>query len=352
MDSQTSLNLFPNEFKAIESQIIDFFVQIGEILDHNKTSTKIFAYFKVYKLLTQDELKHLTNFSSSTISTTLQAFLNSDILIKDLIPNQRKYAYRLRDEKVSFIYIVFSQIIEELERLDLLTVKYQKKVKKFQDKYPNIVEYFNSCLNSLRNYVEAQRRAINYEKKFSFFKEYTSKKFLSMEILDYPKEIQQIEENFVDELSRSNYFSVINPIKNRILSYIITRQKFSQETLISLTGFSRSTISRVLNDYLDDEFIKTMPREYQKPLFYYQDSFSIAIMNLILKSDHFIFSWIPKFKNLMKELNENTQYTTNKKTRDFLIMRINKILDQIEELKSSSKLLEQAKSELQDFLGL
>ncbi|NHK30283.1 MAG: hypothetical protein FK730_02955 [Asgard group archaeon] len=352
MDSQYQSNIVSNEFKKIENQIISFYIEIGKILEQNKTSTKIFAYFKVYQTLTQDELKLLTGFSSSTISTMLQSFLQYNILTKEVIPNQRKYVYRLKDDKVSFIYLVFSQIIEILEQLDFKIIKYQKDALNFVDKYPEVVEYFTLCLNSIRNYIEAQRRAINGKKKFSFFKENISKISIPNEIIDYPLEIKQIEDKLLDELINENYFSINDPIRNKIFTYIITRQKFDQDMFMNLTGFSRSTVSRVLNLYSDDGFIKTLPREFRKSQIYYQDSISIAIINVILKSDYFIFSWIPKFEAILEDLHNNTKYTNNKKNNDFLTNRIKKILVQIDELKLSSKLLEQAKNDLQVFLGL
>jgi DNA-binding transcriptional regulator GbsR (MarR family) len=340
------------KLKEIENQIIDFYIGIGNILDLNKTLTKVFGYFKIYQTLTQDELKILTNFSSSTISTSLHSFLNTNIVTKEKIPNQRKYVYRIKDEKVSFIYVIFSQIIEDLNNLDFLIVNYQKETLNFIDKYPNIVEYFTLCLNSLRNYIEAQRRAINGKKQFSFFEESTNKISISNEIIDYPEEIKQIEGNLINDILEGNYFSINDPIRNKIFSYITTRQKFDQDMLMNLTGFSRSTISRVLYYYSNEEFIKTLPREFRKSQIYYQDSISLAIINVILKSDYFIFSWIPKFENMLEELGVNYQYTKDKKACDFLKKRIKKILTEIEELKPSSKLLEQAKHELQDFLGL
>jgi hypothetical protein len=121
---------------------------------------------------------------------------------------------------------------------------------------------------------------------------------------------------------------------------------------MKLTGFSRSTVSRVLNYYTNEGFIKTLPREFRKSQIYYQDSISLAIINVILKSDYFIFSWIPKFENMLEELRVNDRYTKDKKTNDFLTKRIKKILIQIEELKPSSNLLEKARNELQNFLGL
>lgn len=352
MDSHYQSNTVSNEFKEIENQIINFYVEIGQMLDQNKTSTKIFAYFKIYQSLTQDDLKLLTRFSSSTISTTLQSFLQSGILTKEVIPNMRKYAYRLKDDKVSFIYLVFSQIMEKLEQLDLLMIKYQTDAQNFQDKYPMVVEYFTLCLNANRNYVEAQHRAIIGVKKFSFFKESVSKITLQNEIITYPPEIQKIEDNVINDLLQNDFFSINDPIRNKIFSYIITRQKFDQETLIHLTEFSRSTISRVLNQFLDAGFIKILPREFRKSQIYYQDSISLAIIDVVLKSDYFIFSWIPKFESILEELRLNVKYVSNKRNNNFLTNRIKKILVQIEELKIGSKLLEQARNELQTFLGL
>jgi DNA-binding transcriptional regulator GbsR (MarR family) len=203
----------------------------------------------------------------------------------------------------------------------------------------------------MRNYVEVQRRAIKNEKKFSFFNEDITELLPQQKLIEYPPEIQEIEEEFVDSSTNNNLFGSNDPIHNRIIAFLITRNSLDQDKLIHLTGFSRSTISRYMQTNAKNGFVNLKPKKYQKSQIYFMESASLSYISEILKIDYFIFSWVPKFKEIIKDLQTNSKYTKNKDTTNFLISRINEILDQIEILRVSSNHLEKAQDELLVFLN-
>ncbi|NHJ47401.1 MAG: MarR family transcriptional regulator [Asgard group archaeon] len=340
--------LLPKEYKGLEKQIIQFFVETGQRVVLNSKASEIFGYFKIFDNLTQEQLKKLTNFSTSTISTTLQLFLNLGTVSKEIQSNSRKKLYRLRN--YDLIYTPFKQIIDFLESIDLNVIALQNESKEYKTKHPNQTEFFIRRLNHIRNYVEVQRRAINSEKKYSFFNENTSELLQSQIFIDYPPEILKIEEKFVTEVTNRNLFASNDPIHGRILSFFITRQRLDQDTLIQLTGFSRSTISRYLKVIVDTGFVNLKPKEYQKSQIYYIESATLSYISEILKTDYFIFSWVSKFKDILTDLKTNTKFTKNNTINDFMIGRVSMILNQIEVLRASSNLLEHARDEFLRFL--
>ena len=346
MKEVSQVKLIHGTLKKFEKQFIEFYDEVGKIQSLNETTTKIFAYFQLYERLTQDQLKQLTNFSLSTISTTLQAFLQTEILLKEPVPNSRSYTYRLRKDKVTFIYLVFSHIMDYLEHVDEEVNKIQIALKKTQEKFPEESSFLIKRLNGIRNYIEAQRRAIKYKKKHDFFEEIPANFFNEDYNLQYSEELLEIEESIINLIVNSGLFYGTEPIKNQILAHFITQKRITQEKLESLTNFSRSTISRNLKLLLERGLLKAQERQYRQPVQYYLETISLEMIEGVLISDHYIFSWEPKFKEIIKELQSNDDYRQNKDEYNFLLRKFKTLLIEIEEFKVGSNKLEKAKQDL------
>lgn len=350
MKEISQIELISGTLKEIEKEIVTFYKEIGNKQTLNEKNTEIFAYFKLYQRLTQDQLKKLTNFSLSTISTTLQTFLQTDILVKESIPNSRTSLYCLRKEKVSLIYITFSHMLEEFEKLDRKFVELGSEIKLLEKQYKQECIFLNKRLNSLRNYIEAQRRAINGKKKYDFFEEDLEDFLKEENTINYPSELIDIEDKIIEIIIRSGLVYSNDPIKSKITSYFITRGKSTQQTLEDLTNFSRSTISRNLQIFLEEGRISALERKFRKPKMYYYKSASMNLIKNILHVDYFIFSWIPKFKELLHQLETNKNFQFNSKENEFLQEKIRLLIEEIENFKEGSKLLENALNELVLFL--
>jgi DNA-binding transcriptional regulator GbsR (MarR family) len=341
--------LLTSDYKKLEKQIIDFFIKISGFLNLNAKATEIFAYLQIYGALTQEQLKELTAFSSSTISITLQYFLNTDVATKDIIPNSRKKLYRLRRENITLVYTPFHIIIDELEALDPLVVQFQDKLNNNKNQYPQFVDFFISRLNSIRNYIEAQRRAIKGETRYPFLNENVLKDYHSS-LINYPKEILNIEQKFIDFAIKSELFAINDVVTNKILAYFITRRNLDQDSLIKLTGLSRSTISRSLQILTNSGYLNVKPKEYQKAQIYCLDSFALFIIDEILKVDQFIFSYEPAFLEMLAQLETNSSLKKDLSSNSLLQTSITAILKQIADLKPSSENLDKARFDLIAFL--
>ena len=340
------VELLSEQSKEIEREIVTFYKTIGKMVDLNSRSTEIFAYLKIYDALSQEQLKQLTGYSLSTISATLQSFLQADIISRRMIPKTHKNLYRIKPERVNFVYTPSTEILEDLERLDSYIVEKQTELQTLLGKYPIEIIFLHRRLNSLRNYVEVQRRSINREKKHSFFEEDVSEIILLNEMIVYPFETEELEENIMDILG---YFKN-DPIKDRILSIFFTRRSIDQQTLMDISGFSRSTISRFLGQVLSREYIRVLPREYREPRIYYLRSISLSITSVILNTDNFIFSYIPRFQEVLSTLQSEGQSDRDRKDATFLVAKIKEILEQIEVFRNNTRFLRQAHHDLSKFL--
>ncbi|TFG21446.1 MAG: MarR family transcriptional regulator [Promethearchaeota archaeon] len=336
--------IITGELKRYEEEIITFFQIVGDNTGLNFKTTRIFAYLQVYKALTQKQLKNLTKFSSSTISTTLNSFLQSGIVTREIGTNARVGIYRLKSEKVPFVYTEFSEIMIELENLDKFIVTTQEEVNKFQEEYPMFCEFIRRRLNSFRNYIEAQRRAIKESSKYSFFIENLSDLGLKENIISIPDKLEPILKKFVTYMVDNGVYNRDDPIANLVFSYMSIYGFITQELLVQLTGLSLSTISRTLNHFMENDTISSLPKQYKQSRIYELPSVSLIIISQILKADAIIFSWQSKFQNLLNNL-EKTNLPKSY-SLELIKRKIMQVIAQISEFKDGSNRLENAKDEL------
>ena len=340
------VKLLSKQSKKIERELVRFYMTIGKMVSLNYKATEIFAYLKIYDALTQEQLKQLTSCSLGTISATLQLFLQTDIISRKILPKTHKNLYRINPEKVNFVYTPNIQIIEDLEKLDSYLVEEQTELQELQSKYPLEVKFLHRRLNSLRNYAEIQRRQINRGKKHSFFQEDVSEILPLNQMITYPFETKGLEENIMDIL---RYYRD-DPIKMRIRSIFFTRRSVDQQTLMDFSGFSRSTVSRFLRQDLKREYIHALPREYRKPRIYHLESISLTIISNILKTDNFIYAYIPRFQEILSSLQSEQQSERDSRETAFLITKIQEMIEKIEVFTSNGRFMRQAYHDLSEFL--
>lgn len=341
------VELLSEESKEIEREIVAFYKTVGKMVSLNPRSTEIFAYLRLYDALTQEQLRQLTGFSLSTISVTLRAFVQTDIISRRIIPRTHKSLYSIKPERVEFVYTPSTQILEDLEELDSYIVEKQAELRELQSKYPAEAKFLHMRLNSLRNYAEAQRRQISRQEKHSFFQEDVSEIMPLNEMIVYPFETRELEESLMSILG---YYKD-DPIKNRLRGIFFTHRSVDQQTLTDISGFSRSTISRYLSRELKREYVRVLPRNYRKPRIYFLESISLTILSFILNTDDFIYSYVPRFQEILSTLQAEIQSGRERNDAVFLIARIEEILGQIEVFRNDSRFLRQAHRDLSKFLG-
>lgn len=347
MATMKQVRLLSERSKDIELELVEFYKTVGKMIGLNPRTTEIFAYFRVYDTLSQEQLRQLTGFSLGTISAMLQSFLQTDIISREMIPKTHKNLYSIRPEKVHFVYTPAIQILEDLERLDQYIAKKQTELRELQHRYPVKTKFLTMRLNSFRNYIEVQRRQISRKKKYSFFQEDVSEILPPNEMIVYPFDTEEIENRLMDTLTSSKY----DPIKRRIRGIFFTRRSVDQQTLMDISGLSRSAISRFLQQDLKRGYIRVLPREYRRSQIYYLRSISLSILSVVLNADSFIFSYIPRLKEILAALLKQRRSERDSLDTAFLVTKINDIIDQIETFQNDTRFLREAHRDLSDFLG-
>ncbi|MGC9779446.1 MAG: hypothetical protein HZR80_09415 [Candidatus Heimdallarchaeota archaeon] len=342
-------SLITSALKKIEQKILKFYLEIGRKSNLNLRLTEIYAYFRIYESLTQKQLKQLTGFSSSTISTALQSFIQTGILTREFLQNTHTNIYTLIKTEFVFAYSTSNGYFKSLEQYDNFIENLHEKSQELIDIYPRLIELFHRRLNGIRNHIEACRRAYTGKKKNTFFEEDVSDLISTNKNTNYPPEIKKYEEEFVNHFVKTEMFVKDDPIINKLLSFLTTRVIINQEMLINLTGFSRSTISRNLSIYGELGYVSTK-KEYLKPRVYSIPKMSLYLINVVLTNNQSIVDWIPKFEEILNELKSNIMNSVNLDINQFLTEIIKRILDDIRILKKNTQLLTEAQKELQNFL--
>jgi DNA-binding transcriptional regulator GbsR (MarR family) len=330
--------------RDIERKIVEFYKTVGEMVHLNPRTTEIFAYLRMYDVLSQEQLRELTGFSLSTISSTLQSFLQTDVVSRSMIPGTHKNLYILNRGRVKFDYTPPTGIMEDLEALDLYIVERQAELREQQSMYSTEMEFLHRRLNSLRNYIEVQRRQISREQRHAFFEEDVSDLIPRNEMVVYPFDTRELEEDLVGFLGHLKN----DPMRARMVSIFITRRSLNQQALMDFSGFSRSAVSRLLRREMKTGYIRVLPREYRRPQVYYLDSVSLSTLSLILKADDFIFSYAPRLQEILSTL--QSEKRQDRGDTSLLMTRIEDILGQIETFRRRTRSIRQAHQELLRFL--
>jgi DNA-binding transcriptional regulator GbsR (MarR family) len=341
------VQLLSGESKEIEQELVEFYKTVGRMVNQNSKATEVFAYLKVHDTLSQEQLRQLTGFSLSTISSILQLFLQVDIVDRRMIPGTHKNLYRINRERVKFDCNPPALMLEDLETLDAYIEEKQSEHQALRNEFPVEIEFLRRRLNSIRNYIEVQRRQIGGEKKRSFLQEDVSELLPLDQLITYPFDTRELEERITGILSRFKD----DPVRGRILSIFFIRRSLTQQALTNLSGFSRSTISRFLRRQVKEGYIRALPKEYQKPGVYYLESVSLSTLSVVLKADDFIFSYVPRLREIISKLQSREKKGSDGNEVDSLTVKAKEMLRQIETFRRDTKPLRDAHRELTEFLN-
>jgi len=319
----------------IEAAIVSFLLQIGERTGKNAIRTAISAYLNIHDTLTQNQLHNLTGYSLSSISTTLAGMLESALIKIEFIPFSYQHRYRISFSQFSFEYSSFSNLIAQLESIH---EKVQHIYNQIDIEYSKTKDaslgFLRSRIHSLFNYFELQYRTLKSDYKDShdfwyeaILTESSISGFRSMHPL-----YEECETLLIHLMVDAGLFSENSPKINHILSLFFTRGALTQQHLISLTSYSLSSISRILQKLVKNHILNSTPKIYQKPQMYYFPSLCIFLSNIILNTDSFIFSFEPVFQRFFVRINSLSKTMKQNSRFDYLQAKLSDILSGIREL--------------------
>ena len=337
--------LVSGDLKSYEEEIINFYQKVGDLVELNPKMTTIFAYLQIYEALTQKQLKVLTKYSSSTISTILKIFILSGIAKRELSSYTRSGLYRINSNDFTFQYIKFQNLMGILEKFETRIQDFQKQIKSYQSEYPHLTRFLRYRLNSYRNYFEAQRRAILNKMKFPFLEEDVSKLGFNYEIIQFPPPLETLVQEIIEYLVDKSFHSE-DPTLNLIFAHLGIRRCVTQDLFINKTHLSQSTISRFLNQTVREKKAFNLPKEHNKSRIYLLPSLSLYFLDLILETDEFILSWKPKFQRLLQKLRTIKLSVENQQSFEILEKKLIQLVNKIPEVREGRENIAHSKSEL------
>ncbi|UYP45954.1 hypothetical protein NEF87_002239 [Candidatus Lokiarchaeum ossiferum] len=302
-------HLYEGKFKEIEQEIVQFYKNYANNLGRNLKLSVIYAYLVIYDSLTQKQLKKLTKYSYSTISTGLAHLVQMRVIKKNLIAGTHTHLYKLPScEFIPFNYQPFSNILERLNNLFKYIKQTIQKCHSLMDIYPVKSQFFIYRLNGILNYIQAQQRNFAIKGKTIFLPENDRLLPISQEITDFPPEIEAIEFDIVSYLVENKFLFDSKPILSKIMAYIMLRKNITQKKLQDLTGNSSGAVSQKLKQLLDKNLISRLPFESPTtPRIFQIKYISLNYMDFIIRDNRIIFDFTPRLEAIQKSLIEEKE---------------------------------------------
>lgn len=308
--------IFEGRIREIEEELVEYRKERAE---YGGTSTKvalIMTYLSIHGQLTQQQLKELTKFSISTISTQLANLVNIGYIKKEMVKGTHEYVY--------------SSNFPSDDSVDEALGNLSPEIKFLKEK---ITELNSNANENFKGFKLLHFRLMEVLQTFEFYQEFIQnlqdpKRKLEKTILNFPSpkltlndlkngsevfdpEVKKIEDDILDFFLHQSAYSILKRYNLIIFVYFLTRKVFTQDQIKQLTGLSRGKISEALNFLIKKGFIEKIENEAIKALIpdrktrknYYsllsiQKSFMVTGVNAFSE----IFKWEPKFRELKSEL--------------------------------------------------
>ncbi len=333
--------LFEGRIQNFERKILRYYIEQANFNEQSKVLTKILAYLNIYGKLTQKKLKILTQFSSSTISTSLFNLINIGYVKKEKIPKSREYNYfsafptqESIDETLGRVTIeirFFKEKISDLEKIitkningyDLLLNRLKEAIEIFElyHKILDIIQDLGSPID-INKYKIPQKNITRDDIK-NIYREFNPK-------------IKKIEEEIIDFYLYKSAYSTLNDFFLIIYVYFITRKVLTQEKIRELTGLSFGKVSQVINSLLKKQLIEKLnkkeygnfiPKNKTQQIFYSMISIHNSFLHSGFNSLKEILKWEEEFGKIKSELIDNEKNLKFLNGYDKILKVVNKYLD-------------------------
>ena len=311
------------KFTKIVASIIEFNEEIGEVQGTPKRISVIISYLIIYKRMTQKQLKKLTGYSLSNISTLLQALVSSRIIKKTLISGTHRFEYHLANNIIGTNRKLIEMTQMILGRAQIFLMKTLEHLKKSNfshlSGYNILLDQTEFMINDFKAYSALLATLLqNFEGyvKIKLEQDATyklSKVFGSYQNILFEKEIQIFEEKIISFLRDTLFHSSKGPSKSLILPYFFTRGILTQSQIKSLTNLSAGAISQGLKELEEGKLIEVSPLERNKKgkkiiRKYRVKSISLAFVYRLYKMYSIIIDWKMRFQEINTDLIEQATF--------------------------------------------
>ncbi|UYP47621.1 hypothetical protein NEF87_003906 [Candidatus Lokiarchaeum ossiferum] len=243
---------FEGKIKSFEEILTEFYSHIAKLNGRKVKTAVIYAYFLLYKRLTQDNVQTLTNYSKGTISNVLNYLHDGNVIAKETIPGTHLQEYSSLMYYPKLDYITFEENLDNINEAQSFT---KKNILLLQQK--QLLDGGLLLIHRLEDlvYFTEFRQAAKLGKRFE----------LDLARLDNPipplnphfdPEIEEIEKKICKYFTDSDFFEDSDKKKASIFSYLMTRCHLSSTKLCELTGISLPTVNKKLRELAIERFIQ------------------------------------------------------------------------------------------------
>ena len=333
--------IFEGRILEFERDLLEYNLEIAKFHEQSITLASIMAYLTIHGKLTQRQLKTLTNFSISTISTKLANLVNIGYVRKEIIRGKHEFIYfPSTPEQDSFDQALGSmkkEIYFLQNKIKLLSndIYYEKKGKTFFfnklneiiqtfQKYQEIIAYLKDLSTNLQ--AENNKKENKNISRADFFP-----------ILDeFDPEIKKIEEEIISFFMHESAYSTLKYYTFLTYMYFFTRGILTQDKLRDLTGLSAGKISQILNslvknqsiDIIDkDTFKSEIPNELLRKKIYTMSPFQTHFMRTSINGLTILLNWEDRFKKIKSELNSKKEELENLNGYNEVVKIVNEYLN-------------------------
>ena len=158
---------FDKEIIEIEKEILDFLVNVMiNASGRDPILSKVMTFFFTRKVLTQQDLQVLTNFSAGTISKTVRQLKDMKIITQEMIPGTHKHIYIM--EKLPYgspSYIMNTEqmmggMFDDLQKMKNTLDSYKEKMQELEgfDKVYSIISQLLGIMTTVPQFMKILER--------------------------------------------------------------------------------------------------------------------------------------------------------------------------------------------------
>lgn len=331
--SSLTHNLLP-ELKKMETEIVQFFLEISDFIGLHDKLTTIYAYLSIHQYLTQKQICSLTGESQSTVATILKRYSHDPekYITKDRIPGTKTYIYSLAVEDFQVMY---NEKEYSADR-EILQPKLEKIMKEISviDKEDSLsITFFKSRIaeiNTYISYVLDKKAFISpalqyFSRNIKDHKPLNTSYKLKQTELNKNKKLLLKNENLILSAIPSHMDSILVELEDKIIAlmkksismiyikdeyltsiflYFVLRGALTQKQLRELTGFSMGTVSQRIRKMEELGIIETFipDNTHSESQIYLMKSIFISVLHNSEKFVSLLSRWGQIFTNFTQEL--------------------------------------------------
>ena len=343
---------FEGRIKNFERTILDYQLEIFGYSSLSDKMGMLLAYLSLYGELTQGQLKQLTYFSKSTISTSLSTLINIGYVRKEKINHSREYKYFKKprsQESIDFALGTMESEIaffnEKIMELESKSLKNKKGYGLILNRLKDALDVYE-CYQNIIRFLKNPSSKPNFNLKRKHERNLTSEDFNLIK-LKFDPEIMEIEEAILNYFMFESAYSVLTDFSLKIYTLFLIRKVLTQEKIRKLTGLSLGKVSQVVNALLVKGYVmkvdkskygEIIPEEIKLQTIYSMSSILDSYFTSGINAFNEMLKWEDKFKKIRKELLENKNALIKLNGYEEALKFVNDYLDIIPTYKKATSL--------------